>query len=65
MTRLITIQQLSEQIAIPKSTLYKWTSENKIPHVKMPGDQVRFDPVKIEQWLKIRTISVNVAGLTA
>jgi excisionase family DNA binding protein len=60
MAKLITVKELSEQIAIPKSTLYKWTAESKIPHVKMPGDQVRFDPVKIDQWIKERSINVTI-----
>lgn len=65
MQTLLTIKDLCEKMSVPKSTMYKWVAEEKIPHIKMPNSGVRFDPIKIEQWLKIRTITVNVAGQTA
>jgi excisionase family DNA binding protein len=58
MSKLLTIEQLAEQIQISKGTIYKWTMANKIPHLKM-GSAVRFDPVAIEKWLKSRTVLVN------
>lgn len=57
--KLLTIKELSEQISIPISTLYKWTHESQIPHIKMPNTSVRFDPAQIEKWLRMRTINVN------
>jgi excisionase family DNA binding protein len=60
MPKLITIRELSAQLGISVSTLYQWTRNEKIPHVKMPNTCVRFDPVAIEKWLKQRTINVTV-----
>lgn len=59
MSKLLTIEELAEQIQVSKHTLYKWVAANKIPHIPMPNRAVRFDPVAIEKWLKSRTITVN------
>lgn len=53
--RLLTIQELSEWLKIPRGTLYNWVSEGRIPRVKL-GGKLRFDPREIERWLEANTI---------
>lgn len=60
---LIDIKELSKRLSVSQKTIYKWVAENKIPHVKMPNSSVRFDPAAVDNWIKARTIKVNVAGL--
>ncbi len=48
---LLTVDELSEKLKIPKKTLYKWTREKKIPCRKL-GKHLRFIESEIDQWLK-------------
>ena len=40
--RYLTIDELSEKIQVPKSTIYQWKSARKIPFHKF-GSHLRFD----------------------
>ena len=51
--KLLSIDELSERIGVAKNTLYDWVSMGKIPHLKL-GKLVRFEVVKIEQWLETK-----------
>ena len=51
MVKVLTIDELSEKLKIPKKTIYKWTREKKIPCAKL-GKHLRFIESDIEQWLK-------------
>jgi len=51
MDKILTIDELSEKLKIPKKTLYKWTKEKRIPCVKL-GKHLRFIESDINQWLK-------------
>ena len=48
---ILTIEELSEEYDIPKGTIYAWTSQRKIPHIKK-GKRLYFDREAIEEWLK-------------
>jgi excisionase family DNA binding protein len=52
--RLLTIQEVAELTGVSVTTLYKWVSHRKIPHIKM-GRLVKFDPVKLDEWIKQQT----------
>ena len=47
---LLTADEVSGWLRIPKSTVYKLCKEGKIPVVKV-GKHWRFDPKMIERWL--------------
>jgi len=51
MVKVLTIDELSEKLKIPKKTIYKWTREKKIPCAKI-GKHLRFIESDIDQWLK-------------
>ena len=46
--RLIDINELSELWSIPKSTLYNWVNQGRLPYVKL-GRSLRFDIMQIEK----------------
>ena len=48
---LLTVQGLHEWLNIPKSTLYAWVAQGRIPCLKIHG-LVRFDREAIAEWLK-------------
>jgi len=50
---VLTIQELSGYLKIPKSTLYKLVREDKIPSQKI-GRHWRFRKKAIDQWLEER-----------
>jgi len=53
--RLIDIQEASKITGVSIPTLYKWVSQRKIPHIKM-GRLVKFDPLKLDEWIKQQTV---------
>ena len=53
MERLLTIQDVSDQLQVSKSLVYKWVHYRFIPHLKI-GTKVRFKQSQLENWLKRR-----------
>jgi excisionase family DNA binding protein len=51
MDELLTINELSAFLKIPKSTIYSWCYQKKLPYIKM-GGLLRFRKPAIERWLK-------------
>jgi len=49
-------QELAYVVGVDITTVYGWTSDRQIPFIKI-GRLVRFDPLKIEKWLKERVVS--------
>jgi len=58
MDKILTIDELSEKLKIPKKTLYKWTKEKRVPCVKL-GKHLRFIESDIDQWLKSKESFYN------
>lgn len=48
---VLTIEELSVYLKIPKSTLYKLVREGKVPSQKV-GRHLRFHRESIDEWLK-------------
>lgn len=62
MAELISVQELSDQIKFTPMTIYRWVKDRRIPFVKMPGNDIRFDKQKIEMWIENRTIKSKNLG---
>ena len=55
---ILTIDELSEYLKIPKSTVYKLCQEGKIPGQKV-GRHWRFRRETIDQWLDEKSKKTN------
>jgi excisionase family DNA binding protein len=49
--QLLTIDQLSEWLQVPKQTVYKWRSNGAGPRGLRIGKYVRFEVSEVERWL--------------
>jgi excisionase family DNA binding protein len=49
--RFMNIQQTSEYLGFSVQTIYGWTSQRRIPFVKI-GGRLRFDRRKLDQWIE-------------
>lgn len=49
---ILTIEELSEYLKIPKSTIYKLVNENQIPGAKKVGRHWRFLKSTIDSWMQ-------------
>ncbi|TFH64334.1 MAG: DNA-binding protein [Candidatus Zixiibacteriota bacterium] len=56
---LLTVDQIAAYLQVQPSTIYQWTHEGYIPHVKL-GNLVRFRVSQVDRWLEKR----EVAGKT-
>ena len=53
--RLLTVQEISELLKVPKSYVYWLTHQKKIPHLKIQG-HLRFRRSHIEEWLRSQEV---------
>ena len=53
MERLLTVEQLANQLQVKPRTIYQWVHEEYIPIIKL-GSLVRFSPSKVSHWLTDR-----------
>jgi len=52
--RLLSIPEVARFLGISQSTLYTLVSQQRVPFVKV-GSRVLFDPVQLDQWIKLNT----------
>ena len=55
---LLTIDELSKQLMISKSTLYRWVHKKEIPFVKL-GGRLLFESEKIQEFIKQNSVSIS------
>ena len=53
--KLIDIAELSTLWSVPKSTLYNWVNQGRLPYVKL-GRSLRFDVLQIEEFCRQGTM---------
>jgi excisionase family DNA binding protein len=53
MSEILSLNELSEYLKIPKSTLYKLSEANQIPSFKV-GKQLRFRKSAIDRWIVMK-----------
>jgi len=51
MEKLLTPQEIAEVLGVQPSTIYQWTHQGYIPHVKI-GKFVRFKEKDVEKWVE-------------
>lgn len=59
MTKLLTPQQIAELLGVKPSTIYQWTHQGFIPHLKL-GRLVRFNENKVMKWVEKRECSGRI-----
>ena len=61
MTKLLSPQELSEVLSISIETVYAWTSQKRIPYIKM-GRLVRFNMDEVNKWLERQRVEARGEG---
>jgi len=56
MDKLLTVEEMAEYLNLKPSTIYQWTHQGFIPHIKL-GSRVRFRMSQIEKWLESRMVN--------
>jgi len=51
MEKLLTPQEIADILGVQPSTIYQWTHQGYIPHVKL-GKFVRFKAKDVEKWVE-------------
>lgn len=54
--RLINVAEVADYLRVKPSTIYQWTHEKYIPHIKV-GNQVRFKVAAIDVWLDRNSVA--------
>ena len=55
MDKLLTVQEIAALLGVAESTIYQWTHQGFIPHVKI-GRFVRFRQRQIEKWVEEKSV---------
>ena len=56
MENLLTPHEIADVLGVAVSTIYQWTHEEYIPHVKL-GRFVRFRVSEVQKWLDRKSLS--------
>ncbi len=56
MYRLLNIDEVSEMLGVTKATIYSWTSQNKIPHIKLSKRLLKFREDEIMKWVEDKSV---------
>ncbi len=51
MQKLLTVEEIAEYLQVRPSTIYQWTHQGFIPHVKL-GNRVRFRLSQVDRWVE-------------
>jgi excisionase family DNA binding protein len=55
--KLMTINEAAGYLGLSVHTLYAWTSQRKVPFVKL-GNRVRFDVDQLNRWVSKHSVPV-------
>ena len=58
MRKKLTLEEAAAVVRRKPKTLYTWTSEKKIPHLKVQG-RLLFDEAELEAWLEQCQVKVE------
>ena len=59
MNKLLTPAEIADLLGVQPSTIYKWTHQEFIPHVKL-GRLVRFRESEVIRWIEKRSIAGRI-----
>jgi len=52
----MTYQEMADKLGMPLPSLYTMVHRRRIPHLRLSGRMVRFNPTEVEQWLDAHAI---------
>ena len=55
--RLLTARKVAELLDVSVETVLRWTRAGKLPAIKLPSGQIRFDGDTLDDWLAERVTS--------
>ena len=58
MNKLLSPQELSAALNVSIETVYAWTSQKRIPYIKM-GRLVRFNADEVNKWLERQRVEAQ------
>lgn len=56
MDKLLTPQEVADLLQVRKSTIYQWTHQGFIPHIKLRKNVLRFRHDRVMEWLEKRSV---------
>jgi excisionase family DNA binding protein len=59
MDKLLSMEELAEILGVTKATIYSWTSQNKIPHIKLSKRLLKFREKDIVDWISKRAVNAD------
>lgn len=59
---LISSIEAAKLLGIKRSTLYQWTSERKIPFIKISRNHIKFDSEALQAWIEARKVEALSGG---
>jgi excisionase family DNA binding protein len=62
MEKLMNIDDICEFLGVTKATIYSWTSQNKIPHIKLSKRLLKFREKDIIDWISKRSVNADTAS---
>lgn len=63
MDKLLSIDELTKILGVTKATIYSWTSQNKIPHIKLSKRLLKFREKDIIEWISKRSVTADTASI--
>ena len=54
--QFLTYDEAASLLAVRKETLYSWVCTRRVPHYRISGRLVRFDPDELVAWVEARRV---------
>lgn len=61
--RLLTPQEVADQLGVPLRTLYNWRTSHVGPRAVRVGKHLRYRPAEVERWVDEQTETAPRAGI--
>lgn len=56
--KLLNYAEAAQLLTIPVGTLYVWTQECRVPHLRFGTRTVRFDEDELVKWMRDRSVAL-------
>ena len=60
MQKLLTLDEVANELRISRRTLYLWVKQNRIKAIKLPNNKLRIESSELERVLKDSKVDSNV-----